>query len=231
MPYHPCLIPSLSDSSSSMWRGVRILHDDVLVVIVECSVVVWKVLSRRWSGEALLWEACNLLPRIIPMVAKEATDMSLEVGCRLQLPDGIGVVGQVPLDLHRESFPPHDHCNAETSQRSLVFARSVVDVVRRWQRVVDMTCQPLFVRGQGRKIPLQAVQFPGCAGRRRGLGETRILGCAHSILSCPGHAIRLSLPERATQVRSLRRMGEKTGKCAQRGSRPPVAALPTMART
>lgn len=136
-----------------------------------------------------------------------------------------------PAGFQRESFPPHDHCNAEASQRSLVFDRSLVDVVRRWQRVIDMTCQPLFVRGQGRKIPLQAVQFPGCAGRRRGLGETRILGCAHSILSCPGHAIRLSLPERATQVRSVRRMGEKTGKCAQRGSRPPVAALPTMART
>jgi len=66
----------------------------------------WRALSRVLAS-------MRRLLRVILMTMQEASYLSLELSRLQQVADGTGIFEELPLDLSRESGPPHDHRGPE----------------------------------------------------------------------------------------------------------------------
>ena len=129
------------------------------VIVQSLSVYAGDPLNYR---EPPLWKVRGRLLPVILMMVQEAGYLSLELGHLLQIPDGTGIFEQFPLDLLGESVPPHDHRGPEAPQ-DLLLVRAI-NLLRRRHGLIVIACQPFFVCGQRRTVPLQGAELPGFAG-------------------------------------------------------------------
>src|SRR3989442_15114267 len=80
---------------------------------------------------------------VILMIVKEASYLSLERRCLLQIPDCSGAVEELPLELRGNGIPAHKHGRAQALQNLLFF-------LSEGSITVEMNCHPFFVFGKRR---------------------------------------------------------------------------------
>jgi hypothetical protein len=128
------------------------------------------------------------------MIVKEASYLSLERRCLLQITDGTGAVEELPLELRGNGIPAHKHGRAQTLQNLLFFVgkgRTVVVILSPLNRLIGIYCHPFFVFGKPRVDPLKMPEFPRFVRLTRCVGEERPeFGCFGSVLLCSEHLIR-----------------------------------------
>jgi hypothetical protein len=69
---------------------------------------------------------------VILMIVKEASYLSLERRCLLQITDAAGAVEELPLELRGNSIPPHKHGRAQALPNLLLFlgeGTTVLDIL------------------------------------------------------------------------------------------------------
>jgi hypothetical protein len=124
---------------------------------------------------------------VILMIVKEASYLSLQRRCLLQIPDCTGAVEELALELSGNSIPAHKHGRAQTLQNLLFFVgkgSTVVVIPFPLNRLIDMDCQPFFVFGKRRVDLLNMAEFPRFVRRTRCVGEERPeFGCFGSVYS------------------------------------------------
>src|SRR6266498_5284983 len=128
------------------------------------------------------------------MIVKEASYLSLERRCLLQIPDCTGAVEELPLELRGNGIPTHKHGRAQALQNLLFFlgkGSTVVVILSPLSRLIDMDCHPFFVFGKRRVGLLEIAEFPRFVRRTRYVGEERPeFGCFGSILLRSEHLTR-----------------------------------------
>src|SRR5260221_13823149 len=108
------------------------------------------------------------------MIVKEASYLSLERRCLLQITDGTGAVEELPLELRGNGIPAHKHGRAQTLQNLLFFVGkglSVVVILSPLNRLIDIYCHPFFVFGKPRVDPLKMADSLVSFGERGALAR------------------------------------------------------------
>jgi len=104
------------------------------------------------------------------MIVKEASYLSLQRRCLLQITDAAGAVEELALELRGNSIPAHKHGRAQTLQNLLFFldkGSTVVVILSPLNRLIDMDCHPLFVFRKRRVGLLQIAQLIRLVERMR----------------------------------------------------------------
>jgi hypothetical protein len=153
--------------------------------------------SATKRPEALHARPPRLLIRfllVILMIVKEASDLSLERRCRLQVTDGTGAVEELPLELRGNGIPAHKHGRAQALQNLPFFLgedRAVFAFLSRLNRLIDMERHPFFVFRQRRVGLLEVAKLTRFVRRTRCVGEEcPEFGCFGSVLLCTEHLTR-----------------------------------------
>src|SRR5260370_34135382 len=87
------------------------------------------------------------------MIVKEASYLSLQRRCLLQIHDCTGAVEELALELRGNSIPAHKHGRAQALQNLLFFlsdSSTVLAILSPLNRLIEMNCHPLFVFGNSR---------------------------------------------------------------------------------
>ncbi len=103
------------------------------------------------------------------MIVKEASYLSLQRRCLLQIPDCTGAVEELALELRGNSIPAHKHGRAQTLQNLLFFLNkgsTVVVILSPLGRLIDMDCHPFFVFGKRCVGLLEIAEFLVSFGER-----------------------------------------------------------------
>jgi hypothetical protein len=111
---------------------------------------------------------------VILMIVKEASYLSLQRRCLLQIPDCTGAVEELALELRGNSIPAHKHGRAQALQNLLLFlnkSSTVVVILSPLGRLIDMDCHPFFVFGKRCVGLLEIAEFPRFLRRTRCVGE------------------------------------------------------------
>ncbi len=106
---------------------------------------------------------------VILMIVKEASYLSLQRRCLLQIPDCTGAVEELALELRGNSIPAHKHGRAQTLQNLLFFLNkgsTVVVILSPLGRLIDMDCHPFFVFGKRCVGLLEIAEFLVSFGER-----------------------------------------------------------------
>jgi hypothetical protein len=147
------------------------------------------------------------------MIVKEASYLSLERRCLLQITDAAGAVEELPLELRGNSIPPHKHGRAQALQNLLLFlvlgeGTSVLDILSLLNRLIEMNRHPFFVFGKRRVGLLEIAEFPRFVRRTRYVGEQRPeFGCFGSELLRSEHLVRPFYGRREHDWSPCRRRG------------------------
>src|SRR4029453_7217131 len=122
---------------------------------------------------AVVSSLIRFLP-VILMIGKEASYLSLERRCLLQIPDGTGAVEELPLELRGNGIPAHKHGRAQALQNLLFFlgeGSTVLAILS--PRLIEMNCHPFLVFGKRRVGLLEIAEFPHFVRGTRCVGEAR----------------------------------------------------------
>jgi hypothetical protein len=99
---------------------------------------------------------------VILMIVKEASYLSLQRRCLLQIPDCTGAVEELALELRRNSIPAHKHGRAQALQNLLFFlseGSTVLAILSPLNRLIEMNCHPFLVFGKRRVGLLEIAEF------------------------------------------------------------------------
>ena len=100
---------------------------------------------------------------VILMIVKEASYLSLQRRCLLQIPDCTGAVEELALELRRNSIPAHKHGRTQALQNLLFFlseGSTVLAILSPLNRLIEMNCHPFLVFGKCRVGLLEVAEFP-----------------------------------------------------------------------
>src|SRR6266404_5606437 len=101
------------------------------------------------------WSPLTRFLRVILMIVKEASYLSLQRGGLLQIPDCTGAVEELALELRGNGIPAQKHGCAQTLQNLLYFLRevsTVLDILSPFNLSSEVNCHPVHVfvkRGEG----------------------------------------------------------------------------------
>src|SRR5260221_9538563 len=127
------------------------------------------------------WSPLTRFLRVILMIVKEASYLSLQRRCLLQIHDCTGAVEELALELRGNSIPAHKHGRAQALQNLLFFlsdSSTVLAILSPLNRLIEMNCHPLFVFGKRRVGLLEVSEFTLFLYRIRGVIERwSIINC------------------------------------------------------
>src|SRR5258708_17928999 len=124
-------------------------------------------MTRRWSP-------VTRFLRVILMIVKEESDLSLQRRGLLQIPDCTGAVEELALELRGNGIPAQKHGCAQTLQNLLFFlgeGSTVLAILSPLNRLIEMNCHPFLVFGKRRVGLLEIEEFPLFLLRRLCVGE------------------------------------------------------------
>ena len=165
--------------------------------IASCTVVIncaGKMMVEFFSTVGKDTSPLTRFLLVILMIVKEASYLSLQRRCLLQIHDCTGAVEELALELRGNSIPAHKHGRAQTLQNLLFFLNkgsTVVVILSPLGRLIDMDCHPFFVFGKRCVGLLEIAEFPRFLRRTRCVGEERPeFGCFGSVLLRSEHLTR-----------------------------------------
>src|SRR5258708_24410042 len=109
------------------------------------------------------------------MIVKEASYLSLQRRCLLQIHDCTGAVEELALELRGNSIPAHKHGRAQALQNLLFFlsdSSTVLAILSPLNCLIEMNCHPLFVFGKRRIRLLEISEFNRFLRRTRRVTES-----------------------------------------------------------
>src|SRR5260221_7473427 len=139
------------------------------------------------------WSPLTRFLRVILMIVKEASYLSLQRRCLLQIHDCTGAVEELALELRGNSIPAHKHGRAQALQNLLFFlsdSSTVLAILSPLNRLIEMNCHPLFVFGKRRVGLLEIAEFTRFLRRTRCVSEEcSEFCCFGSVLLSPWRGV------------------------------------------
>src|SRR5260370_20278576 len=140
------------------------------------------------------WSPLTRFLRVILMIVKEASYLSLQRRGLLQIPDCTGAVEELAVELRGNGIPAQKHGCAQTLQNLLFFlgeGSTVLAILSPLNRLIEMNCHPFLVFGKRRVGLLEIEEFPRFLLRTRCVGEEcPEFGRFGSVLLCSEHLTR-----------------------------------------
>src|SRR5258708_23384253 len=120
------------------------------------------------------WSPLTRFLRVILMIVKEASYLSLQRRGLLQIPDCTGAVEELALELRGNGIPAQKHGCAQTLQNLLFFlgeGSTVLAILSPLNRLIEMNFHPFLIFGNRRVSLLQIQEFTRFLLRNRRVGE------------------------------------------------------------